>query len=60
MKQFIKDNLIFLPRWFRILWGRIFIYMLGKFGDNKEWYGDINLILELDKWIKNQNEKEIR
>ncbi len=52
MKKLITDNLIFLPRWFRVLWGRIFVYMLGKFGDDEEWYGDMNLVLELREWVK--------
>jgi hypothetical protein len=52
MKKLITNNLIFLPRWFRILWGRIFVYMIGKFGDDKEWYQDMKLCVELTEWIK--------
>jgi hypothetical protein len=35
--HFIKGKLIFLPRSFRIWWGKCFIYMLGKTGTH-EWY----------------------
>jgi uncharacterized protein YfaT (DUF1175 family) len=53
MKQSIKKSLIKLPRSFRILWGRIFIYMLGRIGTD-EFYNDVVLYNELRKWIDTQ------
>jgi uncharacterized protein YfaT (DUF1175 family) len=53
MKQLIKKSLIKLPRSFRILWGRIFIYMLGRIGTD-EFYNDVVLYNELRKWIDTQ------
>jgi len=51
MKKLIKENLIMLPRPFRLWWGKVFIYMLGRIGTD-EFYNDIVLYTELDKWIK--------
>ena len=56
MKKLITNNLIFLPRFLRVFWGRTFIYMLGKFGSD-EWYLDMNLMLELNKWIETNKVK---
>jgi hypothetical protein len=50
MKKIIKENLIKLPRWFRILYGKVFIYMLGRIGTN-EFENDIILFNELRLWI---------
>ena len=51
----MKHLLIKLPRKFRIWWGTIFIYMLGRHGTN-EFNEDFLLYLELQKWIE-QNKK---
>lgn len=50
MKNLIKNNLVNLPRQFRIYFGRVFIYMLGKVGTH-EFTDDIILYNELRKWI---------
>ena len=50
MKQLIKENLIKLPRSFRIFFGTIFIYMLGHIGTD-EFENDITLWNELRLWI---------
>jgi len=50
MKQLIKKNLVKLPRWFRIFFGNIFIYMLGRIGTH-EFENDIVLFNELKLWI---------
>jgi len=50
MKQLIKENLIKLPRSFRIFFGTIFIYMLGRIGTD-EFENDITLWNELRLWI---------
>jgi hypothetical protein len=48
--NWIKSNLINLPRKFRMWWGRCFIYMLGKIGTD-EFSNDITLYNELRLWI---------
>jgi len=50
MKKIIKNNLVRLPRKFRILFGKIFIHMLGTIGTH-EFDDDIILYNELSKWI---------
>lgn len=51
MKNYIKSNLIKLPRSFRIWWGKMFLYMLGKLGTH-EFTDDIILYNELRKWVE--------
>ena len=46
----MKKILIKLPRKFRVWWGEMFIYMLGKHGSN-EFNDDFLLYLELQKWL---------
>jgi hypothetical protein len=46
----MKKLLIKLPRKFRVWWGEMFIYMLGKCGTN-EFNDDFLLYLELQKWL---------
>ncbi len=50
MKKRIKNNLVRLPRKFRILWGKIFMYMLGTIG-TCEFKDDFILYNELKRWI---------
>lgn len=50
MKEYIKKMMIYLPRSFRMWWGKCFIYMLGKHGTT-EFYNDINLYNELRIWL---------
>ncbi len=50
MKQLIKKILIKLPRRFRLFFGNIFIYMLGRIGTH-EFENDIVLFNELRLWI---------
>lgn len=59
MKKIIKNNLVRLPRKFRIYFGKIFLYMLGRIGTH-ELYNDIVLYNELSLWVKTKgkpNEK---
>jgi len=51
MKELIKNNLVRLPRNFRVYFGKLFIYMLGRVGTN-EFTDDIILYNELRKWIE--------
>jgi hypothetical protein len=46
----MKKYLIFLPRRFRIWWGRCFLFMLGK-GGTHEFEDDLILYNELKKWV---------
>lgn len=50
--NWIKSQLIKLPRQFRIWCGKVFIYMLGKIGTD-EFLNDIILYNELRLWIDN-------
>lgn len=50
MKNIIKNNLIHLPRSFRIWWGKCFLYMLGKIGTD-EFTDDMLLFNELKLWV---------
>ena len=50
MKNYIKNKLIDLPRSFRIWWGKMFLYMLGKIGTH-EFHDDIILYNELKRWV---------
>jgi hypothetical protein len=45
----MKKYLINLPRWFRVWFGGIFIYMLG--GSSEERAKDLVLFVELKKWL---------
>jgi hypothetical protein len=56
MKNVINRNLVLLPRSFRVWWGKVFLYMLGRMG-NGEFETDIVLYVELDNWIKKGGEK---
>lgn len=51
MKKLIKNNLVRLPRKFRIYFGKVFIYMLGRVGTH-EFNNDIVLYNELSLWIR--------
>jgi len=48
MKKYLK--LVWLPRWFRIWFGKVFIKMLGRTGTH-EFKDDFILYAELDRWI---------
>ena len=52
MINYIKRKLVYLPRPFRIWWGRCFLFMLGKNG-TQEFQNDITLFYELKRWINN-------
>lgn len=54
----MKSLLIKLPRRFRILWGKAFIYMLGRVGTD-EFYNDINLFNELSHWIETDGKPNV-
>jgi hypothetical protein len=59
MKKIIKNNLVRLPRKFRIYFGKMFLYMLGRIGTH-EFNNDIVLYNELSLWVKTKgkpNEK---
>jgi len=51
MKKYIKQNLIFLPRKFRVKFGKVFMSMLGKIGTS-EWNEDMVLYNELARWTE--------
>jgi hypothetical protein len=53
MKNLIKGNLVKLPRQFRIYFGRVFMYMLGRIGTH-EFVDDMILYNELSKWVKSK------
>jgi hypothetical protein len=55
MINYIKRKLVYLPRPFRIWWGRCFLFMLGKNG-TQEFKDDIDLFYELKNWV-NKNGK---
>ena len=50
MKRWLKGKLIDLPRSFRIWWGKVFIWMLGKHGTD-EFNDDMELFNVLRKWL---------
>jgi len=51
--RWIKSKLVSLPRKFRVWWGMVFLYMLGKFGTH-EVPNDINLYNELSLWVNSK------
>jgi hypothetical protein len=53
MKKYIKSKIIYLPRPFRIWWGKCFLYMLGKVG-TREFKDDVILYNELHRWVENE------
>ena len=52
MKKFLKNNLGILPRSFRVIWGKLFLYMLGA--EANEFQDDVLLVLELRKWVASE------
>lgn len=57
MKNYIKNKLIDLPRPFRIWYGKMFLYMLGKIGTH-EFNEDIILYNELKRWVDSKEKIE--
>ena len=51
--HFIKNNLVRLPRSFRVFYGKVFMYMLGRIGTD-EFVNDMVLYNELKLWVETQ------
>jgi len=55
----IRENLIKIPRTWRVYFGKVFICMLGKNGTD-EFENDINLYNELNIWIEAKGKPNVK